>query len=161
MNEVMSMKETSTQPGIPSHMTLVSHKQHLLFVWYTILYTICMAYNNTIILCVYIHIYVCYTQLLSRVQLFATPWTVAHQAPLSMGFSRQEYWSGLPFLSPGDLPDPGIESRSSTLQAHSLLSELPGKPSELPRSQYPKYIKNSFKSASKNQTIQFENRRNM
>ena len=46
---------------------------------------------------------------LSRVRLFATPWTVAHPAPPSMGFSRQEYWSGLPFPSPGDLPDPGIE----------------------------------------------------
>ena len=46
---------------------------------------------------------------LSRVQLFATPWTVAYQAPPSMGFSKQEYWSGLPFPSPGDLPDPGIE----------------------------------------------------
>ena len=46
---------------------------------------------------------------LSRVRLFATPWTVAYQAPPSMGFSRQEYWSGLPFPSPGDLPDPGIE----------------------------------------------------
>ena len=54
---------------------------------------------------------------LSRVRLFATPWTVAHQAPLSMGFSRQEYWSGLPFPSPGDLPDPGIEPRSPVLQA--------------------------------------------
>ena len=49
---------------------------------------------------------------LSRVRLFATPWTVAYQAPPSMGFSRQEYWSGLPFPSPGDLPDPGIEPRS-------------------------------------------------
>ena len=48
----------------------------------------------------------------SRVQLFATLWTVAHQAPLSTGFSRQEYWSGLPFPSPGDLPDPGIEPTS-------------------------------------------------
>ena len=48
----------------------------------------------------------------SRVQLFATPWTVAHQAPLSMGFSRQEYWSGLPCPPPGDLPNPGIESES-------------------------------------------------
>ena len=48
---------------------------------------------------------------LSRVQLFATPWTVAYQAPLSMGFFRQEYWSGLPFPSPGDLPSPGIEPR--------------------------------------------------
>ena len=52
---------------------------------------------------------------LSRVQLFATPWTVAYQAPLSMGFSRQQYWSGLPFPSPGDLPDPGIEPGSLTL----------------------------------------------
>ena len=48
-------------------------------------------------------------KLLSRVRLFATPWTVAHQAPPSLGFSRQEYWSGLPFPSPGDLPHPGIE----------------------------------------------------
>ena len=55
-----------------------------------------------------------------------TPWTVAHQAPLSMGFSRQEYWSGLPFPSPVDLPNPGIEPRSPTLQADSLLPELPG-----------------------------------
>ena len=52
---------------------------------------------------------------LSRVRLFATPWTVAHQTPLSMGFSRQESWSGLPFPSPGDLPNPGIEPRSPTL----------------------------------------------
>ena len=64
---------------------------------------------------------------LSRVRLFATPWPVAHQAPLSMGFSRQEYWSGLPFPSPGDLPDPGIEPRSPTLQADTLTSEPPGK----------------------------------
>ena len=58
------------------------------------------------------------------------PWTVAHQVPLSMGFSRQEYWSGLPFLSPGDLPNPGIEPRSPALQADTLLSEPPGKPGE-------------------------------
>ena len=64
---------------------------------------------------------------LSRVRLFATPWTVAHQAPGSMGFSRQEYWSGLPFPSPGDLPDPGIKARSPALQADSLPSEPPGK----------------------------------
>ena len=64
---------------------------------------------------------------LSRVQLFATPWTVAYQAPLSMGFSRQEYWSGLPFPSPGDLPNPGIESGSPALQADTLTSEPPGK----------------------------------
>ena len=52
----------------------------------------------------------------SRVQLFATPWTIVHQAPLFMGFPRQEDWSGLPFLSPGDLPHPGIEPRSPALQ---------------------------------------------
>ena len=61
---------------------------------------------------------------LSRVRLFATPWTVAHQAPLSMGFSRQEYWSGLPFPSPGDLPNPGIELGSPALQADSSPTEL-------------------------------------
>ena len=62
-------------------------------------------------------------KLLSRVRLFATPWTVAYQDSLSMGFSRQEYWSGLPFPSPGDLPDPGIEPRSPTLEADTLTSE--------------------------------------
>ena len=65
---------------------------------------------------------------LSHVQLFATLWTVAYQAPLSMGFPRQEYWSGLSFPSPEDLPDPGIEPRSPALRADSLLSEPPGKP---------------------------------
>ena len=60
-----------------------------------------------------------------------TPWTVAHQAPLSMGFSRYEYWSGLPFSSPGDLPNPEIEPRSPALQADSLPSELPGKPEHM------------------------------
>ena len=65
---------------------------------------------------------------LSCVQLFATPWTIAYQAPPSMGFSRQECWSGLPFPSPGDLPDPGIEPRSPALQADALPCEPPGKP---------------------------------
>ena len=67
-------------------------------------------------------------QSLSRVRLCATPWTVAHQVPLSMGFSRQEYWSGVPFPFPGDLPDPGIEPGSPPLQADSLPSEPLGKP---------------------------------
>ena len=57
----------------------------------------------------------------------ATPWTVAHQAPLSMEFSRQEYWSGLPCPSPGDLPDPGIKPGSPVLQVDSLPAEPPGK----------------------------------
>ena len=65
---------------------------------------------------------------LSRVQLFATPWTVAYQASPSMGFSRQEYRSGLPFPFPGHLPNPGIKPRSPTLQADALPSEPPEKP---------------------------------
>ena len=69
-------------------------------------------------------------KLLSRVRLFMTPWTVAYQVPPSMGFFRQEYWSGLPVPSPGDLPDPGIEPRSPALQADALPSEPPGKPKE-------------------------------
>ena len=60
----------------------------------------------------------------------ATPWTAACQAPLFMGFSRQEYWSGLPFPSPGDHSNPAIEPRSPALQADSLLCEPPGKPKD-------------------------------
>ena len=67
-------------------------------------------------------------KVLSRVRLFATLWTVAHQASPSMGFSRQEYWHGLPFPSPGDLPNPEIEPGSPALEADALTSEPPGKP---------------------------------
>ena len=74
----------------------------------------------------------------SSVLLFATLWTIAHQAPLSMGFSGQEYWSGLPFPPPGDPPDPGIEPGSPALQADSLSSEPPGKP----------YLKFKFKNSN-------------
>ena len=66
-------------------------------------------------------------QSFSHVRLFATPWTLAYQAFPSMGFSRQEYWSGLPFPSPGDLPNPGIEPGSPALEAGTLTSEPPGK----------------------------------
>ena len=66
-------------------------------------------------------------KLLSHVRFFATPWSVAYKAALSMQFSRPEYWSGLSFPSPGDLPDPGIKPGSSTLQADNLSSEPPGK----------------------------------
>ena len=69
--------------------------------------------------------------MVSRVRLFVTPWTVAHQAPLSMGFSRQEYWSGLPFPPPADLPDLGLKPASPVspaLQVGSLLSEPSRKP---------------------------------
>ena len=64
---------------------------------------------------------------LSCIRLLATPWTAAHQAPQSVGFSRQEYWSGLPFPSPGDLPNPGIEPESPALQADASLSEPPAR----------------------------------
>ena len=70
----------------------------------------------------HMHVYV--LNCFSCVQFFATSWTVARQAPLSMGFSKQEYWSGLPFPSPGDLPDPGIKPQSPALRADSLLTEL-------------------------------------
>ena len=69
--------------------------------------------------------YVC---VLSRVRLFTTPRTVARQSPPSMGFFRQEYWSELPFFSPGDLPDPGIEPASPALKAYSLPMCLLGSP---------------------------------
>ena len=69
-----------------------------------------------------------FAQLLSRVQLFATPWTVAYPAPLSMGFPKQEYWSGLPCPSPGDLPDPRIEPTFPVLQMDSFPAEPLRKP---------------------------------
>ena len=65
---------------------------------------------------------------LSHVRLSVALWTVAHQTPLSMGFSRQEYWSGMPFPSPGDLPDPEIKPESPAWQVDSLPAELSGKP---------------------------------
>ena len=71
---------------------------------------------------------VCVCELVSRVRLFVTPWTVAHQTPLSIEFSRQEYWSGLPFPFPGDLPNPGMEPPSPALQADTLPFETHGKP---------------------------------
>ena len=74
---------------------------------------------------------------LSHVQLFVTLWTVAHQAPLSKGFLKQEYWSGMPFPSPGDLPDPGIKPRSPALQADSLPTELQGKRNRIMQSPSP------------------------
>ena len=67
----------------------------------------------------------------SHVRLFVTLWTVAHQAPPSMGFSRQEYWSGLPIPSPGGLPDPGIKPVSPALQADSLPLSHQGSPPQV------------------------------
>ena len=81
-----------------------------------------------------------YAPVLSHFQLFMTLWTVARQPPLSMGFSRQEYWSRSPCPPPGDLPNSEIKPRSSALQADSLLSELSGKPMELIESMKTTYI---------------------
>ena len=78
-----------------------------------------MALANHFIISGWTYVCLC-AQMISCVQLFATLWTVALQVPLSMGFSRQEYCSGFPFPSPGDLPDPGIEPTSPALQADSL-----------------------------------------
>ena len=84
-------------------------------------------------------------KLLSRVRLFLTPWTVAHQAPPSVGFFRQEYWSGLPFPSPGDLPDPGIKPKSPAVAGGSFTTEPLRKPTtQLRHPQIPKMkLKNS------------------
>ena len=79
-------------------------------------------HQNYVSLCVHV------SAVLSHVRLFVTPWTVACQAPLSMGFSRQECWSGLPFPSPGDLPDPGIEPALPALQANCLPLSPQGRP---------------------------------
>ena len=76
----------------------------------------------------HMHVYV--LNCFSCVQFFATSWTVARQAPLSMGFSKQEYWSGLPFPSPGDLPDLGIEPASPALAGGFFTAEPPGKPTD-------------------------------
>ena len=83
---------------------------------------------------------------LSHVRLFPTPWNVAHQAPPSMEFSRQEYWSGLPFPPPGDLSDPAIEPGSPALQTDALLSEPPGKPWGLAVNVYKRRNGDSFNS---------------
>ena len=96
----------------------------------------CSPAPNWTALCVCVCACVCvrvcvYAQSFSCGWLFATPWTVACQAPQSMEFSRQEYWSGFPFPALGDLPNPGIKPRSPALQANSLLSETPGKVQDL------------------------------
>ena len=81
-------------------------------------------------MCLCVCVCVCFHahMLVAQVLLFATPWTVAHQAPLSTGFFRQKYWSELAVPSSVDLPNPGTEPESPALQADSLLSEPPGKP---------------------------------
>ena len=120
------------------------HKESDTTEWLTL--TLPYTVTNThihICVCVYTHIYMyaCMLSCSSHVWLFVTSWTVPRQASLSMGFSRQGYWSGLPCPPPGDLPNPGIKPRSPTLQADSLSAEPQGKPEfqlkshKLPRNQ--------------------------
>ena len=116
---VRGADENHLFPNLLSEVTLVAWSQP----WWEYLYL-----GNWKMLYIYINAMCLCASSLSRVRLFATPWTVAHQTPLSMGFSKQEYWNGLPCPPPGDLPNPGIEPRSPALQADSLLSEPPGKP---------------------------------
>ena len=93
------------------------------------------------------------TQLLSCVQLSATSWTLAHQAPLFMGFFRQEYWSGLPFPPPGDLPDPGFELVSPVSPALQLDS-LPTEPSRKPLNKAKSQPKQMYRTRPLTQTSQ-------
>ena len=104
------------------------HLKHCGYIFMHIYFTHNSLYISTCIHSIPVRTCMHEVKSLSRVRLFGTLWTVAHQAPPSMGFSRQEYWSGLPFPSPEDLPDPGIKSRSPKLQAGALTSEPPGKP---------------------------------
>ena len=93
--------------------------------------------SDSIFQCISMCVCVCVCVSCSVVSNFLwTPWTVAHQAPLSMEFSRQEYWSGLPCPSPGNLPYPGIEPRCPALQADSFPFQLPGKPISICRTIY-------------------------
>ena len=110
---------------------------HMTYIDTNTLETITLSFVTVMIMKVKVKV-----KSLSRVRLFATPWTVAHQAPPSRGFSRQEYWSGLPFPSPGDLPNPGIEPRSPALEADALTSEPPGKKVGL----YKEILKSCFPS---------------
>ena len=92
---------------------------------------VCVSDCVCVHVCMYVHVCVCVcvcAQPLSSVQLFATPWTIAHQAPLPMGFFRQENWSGLPFPPPGDLPKPGIKLTSPSLTDGSLPLSPQGSP---------------------------------
>ena len=119
--------------------------------------------------------------LLSHVWLLETLWTIACQAPQSMGFSRQEYWSGLPFPSPGDLTDPGIKPRSHALQADALTSEPSGKPSVVTHEQeetqnpeilpeewkvqtlhwVPQLLKHALERWQPSKTVNFENQQGL
>ena len=107
---------------------MLDHHYHLSkFHIYVLIYSICVSLSDlvhsvsqapvssTSLAQTQMHSFLLKVKSLSRVQLFATPWTVAYQAPPTLGFSRQEYWSGLPFPSPGDLPDPGIKPGSPAL----------------------------------------------
>ena len=128
-----TMRAPSSWPNIT---LIISQRPHLqiLLHWELMALTYVWGYGG------HNHSFIPWSKVksLSRVWLFVTPWTVAYKPPLSMEFPRQEYWSGLSFPSPGDLPGPGIEPRSPTLQADTLPSEPPVKP--IQSIAYTKYI---------------------
>ena len=95
--------------------------------WVAISFSNACMHSKLLQSCLWIS-YVKWSEVAQSCPTLCDPWAVAHQAPPSMGFSRQEYWSGLPLPSPGDLPDPGIEPRSPALQADALTSAPPGNP---------------------------------
>ena len=114
----MPSSRVSFQPKDPTRVSYVSALAGRVFTPSATMITISNGLpQRTLPLCLTVGLYVCVSH--SVVSDSATPWTVACQAPLSMEFSRQEYWNGLPFPSPGDLPDPGMESQSPALQADS------------------------------------------
>ena len=116
------------------HACTYAHTAHMLICMYAPLSPSMCTYEHmlqpayiTPVTCMFVHMCGEVKVKATHFCLFVTPWTIACQAPLSMGFSRHEYWSGLPFPPSGDLPSPGIEHRSPVLQADSLPSEPPGK----------------------------------
>ena len=109
---------------VTKQLYIYTYKIHIYvyeWLYYTPETNITLQINYTSIKTLQLSVHVCMPSCFSCVQLFETPWTVAHQAPLSMGFSRQAYWSGLLWPPPGDLPDPGIEPESLESPAWPLI----------------------------------------
>ena len=125
------MGEHICRPGRVVHPSFMEEVSVLGTLLDSILYTSSSGCSSAFFKIYFLKKQIGSVSLLSCVQLFATPWTVAHQVSLSTGFPREEYWSELLFPSLGDFPDPGIEPGFPTLQANSLPSEPPGKPYQM------------------------------
>ena len=124
--ESLAVVPGTTRPPPPGLIFLITNSPPCVWhvtAWWALLLPPLILWGLDTVIHVCVHV-----KSLSRVRLFVTPWTVVCQAPLSLGFSREAYWSGFPFPSPGDLPDSGIEPMAPELQADSLPPEPPGKP---------------------------------